>query len=201
MAVNPSENPSATSSKRKTSKQEWREWAFNTRQALPDRSKDVTRHLRPFLHEHGVRRVLAYRALPGEPDVSALDGEFELFTTRTRYRPDRHLTIHPWHTATEHSKFGYLQPPAHAPTASLSSMDAVLLPGLAFDTQGMRLGYGGGFYDRLLPGYAGLTVGVVWAALLLPELPSETHDCAVGWLATEKGFQKTDTTCGPVAET
>lgn len=178
--------PPATSSK-----QEWREWAFSTRRALPDRSEEVTRHLRLLLHDRGVRRVLAYRALPGEPDISGLQNEFELFTTRTRYKPDRHLTIHPWDTATEQTRFGYLQPPAHTPAEALLSMDAVLLPGLAFDAQGVRLGYGGGFYDRLLPEYAGLTVGVVWSALVRPELPSEPHDCKVMWLATEQGIQQT----------
>lgn len=173
------------------SKADWRAWAFAARQLLPDRSADVVTHLRAFLHGRGVRRVLAYRALPGEPDVAALATGFELFTTRTRYRPERHLTLHPWDTATEVSKFGYLQPPAHAPQVELSEVDAVLLPGLAFDRHGVRLGYGGGFYDRLLAGYHGLTVGVVWSALLVPDLPTEAHDCPVAWLATEQGVQAT----------
>lgn len=171
-------------------KGDWRTWAFATRQALPDRSDDVIGHLRAFLHTRQARRVLAYHALPGEPDVSGLERDFELFTTRTRYRPDRHLTVHPWVTATEVSKFGYLQPPATAPQEPLRSMDAVLLPGLAYDRHGVRLGYGGGFYDRLLPGFAGLTVGVVWAPLLVPGLPTETHDIRVQWIATPDGLTR-----------
>ncbi len=131
--------------------------------------------------------MLAYHHLPGEPDVSGLRGDFELFTTRARFRPQPHLTVHPWDTATERSKAGYLQPPADAPQVTLGGVEAVLLPGLAYDLRGVRLGYGGGFYDRLLPGYAGLTVGVVWSALLVPRLPSEAHDCRAGYLATERG--------------
>lgn len=171
------------------SKGDWRKWAFATRKSVQADSGAVTAHLRAFLQERGIGRVLAYRHLSGEPDLAALHSEFELFTTRTRYKPERHLTIHPWDTATEVTKFGYLQPPKDAPQVALDSIEAVLLPGLAYDGRGVRLGYGGGFYDRLLPDYAGLTVGVVWSALLVPELPSEAHDIRVGWVATELGIQ------------
>lgn len=174
-----------------TTKAEWRTWAFATRKSLPDGSEAVTEHLRAFLRERGAKRVLAYRALGGEPDVSGLQADFELFTTRTRYKPERHLTIHPFESATELSKFGYFQPPKDAPQVALETIDAVLLPGLAYDRRGVRLGYGGGFYDRLLPGYAGLTVGVVWSPLLVPELPSEAHDVRAGWVATERGLTST----------
>lgn len=168
-------------------KAEWRAWASARRRTLPDESAAVTEQLRAFLTAQGARRVLAYHALPGEPDVSELRGDFELLTTRTRYRPERHLTLHPWESATEQSRFGYLQPPADAPQFALGAVDAVLLPGLAYDRRGVRLGYGGGFYDRLLPGYAGLTIGVVWSPLIVPELPSEAHDCRAEWVATERG--------------
>ena len=64
-----------------------------------------------------------------------------------------------------------------------------LLPALAFDTRGVRLGYGGGFYDRLLPGFRGLTVGVIQGALIVPRLPTDPHDCPVAWLLSEAGAQ------------
>ncbi|MEW6422625.1 MAG: 5-formyltetrahydrofolate cyclo-ligase [Deinococcota bacterium] len=171
-------------------KPEWRTWAREVRAGLPDLSAEVTAHLAAFLREHGVRRVLAYRALPGEPDVSTLAEAFELLTSRVRFRPTPHLTLHPWHTATEISRFGALQPPAGAPRVELETVDAALLPALAFDRRGVRLGYGGGFYDRLLPGFTGLTVGVVGEALVVDELPSEAHDLRVEFLATETGVRR-----------
>ncbi|MBB6017287.1 5-formyltetrahydrofolate cyclo-ligase [Deinococcus radiopugnans] len=168
-------------------KGQWRAWAWRHREQLPDPSAAITAHLGQFLREAGARRVLAYRALPGEPDVSALAHDFELLAPRARFRPTPRLTLHPWATATEASRFGVLQPPADAPEVSLDTIDAVLLPGLAFDGRGIRLGYGGGFYDRLLPAFHGLTVGVIAGALIVPELPAEDHDCPVAWLATEDG--------------
>lgn len=171
-----------------------RAYAYELRAALaPDLGADSARVvavLRDFLQARGVRRVLAYHALPGEPDVAALQTDFEVFTTRTYFRPQRHLTLHPYATATERSKAGYLQPPKDAPQVPLASMEAVILPALAYSLAGVRLGYGGGFYDRLLPGYAGLKIGAVFGAFLLPKLPSETHDIRAEWLATEAGVRQ-----------
>lgn len=172
------------------SKESWRQWAAAQRPTLPDASAQVVEYLRPFLHAQNARRVLAYHALPGEPDISGLADEFELFTTRTRFKPERHLTIHAWATATERSRAGYLQPPADAPRVDLGEMDAVLLPGLAYDRGGVRLGYGGGFYDRLLPGFGGVLIGVVWSSLVVAALPSEGHDVRVGWVGTELGVMR-----------
>ncbi|WP_189072518.1 5-formyltetrahydrofolate cyclo-ligase [Deinococcus sedimenti] len=169
------------------SKSEWRAWARAVRAGLPDVSAPVTATLRDLLTGLGARRVLAYRALSGEPDVSGLSVDFELLAPRARFRPEPRLTLHPWHTATEVSRFGALQPPADAPQVPLETVDAILLPGLAFDHAGVRLGYGGGFYDRLLPAFRGVTVGVIQHALLVPELPRDPHDGPARWLVTERG--------------
>lgn len=169
----------------------WRAWAREVRAGQPDRSAEVCTHLAAFLHAGGARRVLAYHALPGEPDVGALTADFDLLTTRARFRPTPHLTLHGWETATEVSRFGVHQPPADTPRVALETVDAVLLPGLAFDRFGVRLGYGGGFYDRLLPGFPGLTVGVVWGALVVEALPTQAHDLRVRFLATEGGVRPT----------
>ena len=68
----------------------------------------------------------------------------------------------------------------------------MLLPGLAFDETGTRLGYGGGFYDRLLQGWDILSIGVTSRAALLPRsaLPREAHDQSVGYVVTEQGVQE-----------
>jgi 5-formyltetrahydrofolate cyclo-ligase len=56
--------------------------------------------------------------------------------------------------------------------------DAILLPGIAFDKRGMRLGYGGGYYDRLLPQCrpACVRIGIGFDEQLLAEIPAEDHD-------------------------
>lgn len=71
--------------------------------------------------------------------------------------------------------------------------DAVLVPGMAFDRQGGRLGYGGGYYDRLAeaigPGRLPYWIGFGYALQLSDEdLPKEAHDLALQGLATEEGL-------------
>jgi len=62
-----------------------------------------------------------------------------------------------------------------------------LVPGVAFDLRGCRLGYGKGYYDRFLAGRSIPTVGLCYRELVLPELPAEEYDQRVGLLATEEG--------------
>ncbi|RSN52082.1 5-formyltetrahydrofolate cyclo-ligase [Actinomadura sp. WAC 06369] len=82
---------------------------------------------------------------------------------------------------------GCLEPtePPRGPGA-VSSADVVLAPAVAVDESGMRLGRGGGSYDRALArvGPAILTVGLVYDGELVPELPAEPHDRRVRAAAT-----------------
>lgn len=170
-------------------KAEWRTWARARRSEVPDISEAVCSHLRDFLRARGAVVVLAYRTLPGEVDVSALAADFTLLAPRAHFRPTPRLTLHAWESATKLSRFGALEPPPGTPEVGREAVDAVLLPGLAFDVAGVRLGYGGGFYDRLLADWPVCTVGVVPGALLLPALPRAAHDLPVAWLASETGLR------------
>ncbi|MDD2431144.1 MAG: 5-formyltetrahydrofolate cyclo-ligase [Firmicutes bacterium] len=67
--------------------------------------------------------------------------------------------------------------------------DFIIVPGVAFDKKGNRLGYGGGYYDKLLPSVLGLKVGVVLERYCFPEntLTLETHDIPVDVVVSEAG--------------
>jgi 5-formyltetrahydrofolate cyclo-ligase len=90
------------------------------------------------------------------------------------YDPD-HLIRHP---------FGMLEPDPAAPVVDATSIDLVLVPGVAFDPHGGRLGFGGGFYDRFLPTTPALRVGVTYDRCLADVLPVEMHDQRVDWVVT-----------------
>lgn len=62
-----------------------------------------------------------------------------------------------------------------------------LVPGVAFDVRGYRLGYGKGYYDRFLAERKIPCVGLCYRELVLPELPAEEYDQRVGLLAAEEG--------------
>ena len=71
------------------------------------------------------------------------------------------------------------------PAVSLATEDLVVVPGLVFDRHGHRLGYGKGYYDRTLAGYAGHTAGVAFQLQVVEALPIEAHDVPVHVLITE----------------
>ena len=70
-----------------------------------------------------------------------------------------------------------------------TEIDAVIVPGLAFDAAGGRLGRGGGFYDRWLAGRGAgcLVVGVCFEAQIVERVPMEPHDASVDMVLTERG--------------
>lgn len=84
---------------------------------------------------------------------------------------------------------------AMVPVAELS---VILVPGLAFDLRGYRVGYGGGYYDRLFADapVSLCRVGVAYQFQVMPEVPAETHDVRVHLLVTEQGL--TRCTDGPI---
>lgn len=89
----------------------------------------------------------------------------------------------------ERSAFGVLEPADDPACEVVPDMPALaLVPGLAFDRRGFRLGYGGGFYDVFLSGFAGASLGLARSVSLLDELAvREAHDLPVRQVVTERG--------------
>jgi len=81
-------------------------------------------------------------------------------------------------------KFGVREPAAGCPEIPLDKFDLVLVPGMAFDLQGNRLGRGRGFYDRLLTEASGVKCGIGYDLQLLEDIPTEPHDAKVHFVLT-----------------
>ena len=77
------------------------------------------------------------------------------------------------------------EPREDAP-AVISDVDLMIIPGLAFDENGNRLGYGAGFYDRILPRYKHKTVALAFEIQIVPKIPVSPHDIPVHAIVTEK---------------
>ncbi|MCL6088784.1 MAG: 5-formyltetrahydrofolate cyclo-ligase [Candidatus Marsarchaeota archaeon] len=84
--------------------------------------------------------------------------------------------------------FGVPEPiPARRSPCAPSSIDVALIPGLAFDMQGHRLGHGLGYYDRFLPKLKCPLIGLAYdAQISAPALPREAHDHPVDYVVSEK---------------
>ena len=83
--------------------------------------------------------------------------------------------------------YGISEPPITAPKATAASDTLCIVPALAFDKEGFRLGYGGGYYDRFLSAFQGTAIGLCYRELLQNKLPRDRYDRAVTLLITEKG--------------
>lgn len=137
--------------------------------------------------------ILAYAALRFEIDPTAV---VEEATRRgktvvlTRMQPaTRALFLHVYRPGDELVESGFVvrEPLPDAPEVAPSEVDLVLVPGLAFDARGHRLGYGQGYYDRLLPRLSrARRMGLAYELSLLAEVPNAPHDEPVDYIVTER---------------
>ena len=98
-----------------------------------------------------------------------------------QYDPDK-LILH---------TYGMWEPAPDCPVIPSAEIDLALVPGLAFDAQGWRLGFGGGFYDRFLCNYKGVTLGIAYHSLFLERVVYDSYDIPMRFVVTEKGVKKT----------
>lgn len=178
-------------------KDEWRAWARLQRAAVDWEtiSTAVVGFLRDWITPDNYQTVLVFLPMAEEVNLNPLlegDSETRFVATRT---PDRggELSVHELGGPLEVHRLGFLQPHASARLVGPDEVDIALLPGLAFDLFGTRLGRGAGYFDRLLRATrpSATLVGVVAADLVVDLLPAETHDMSVGYLATEEGVIET----------
>ncbi len=140
------------------------------------------------------RRVALYAALPDELQTRPLfEGLREHGIERLLPRPCpkgglAFVSVERWEELTP-GRYGVPEPPAEAPAAALGRGDWLLVPGLAFDAEGWRLGRGGGAYDRLLAAGVGpRRVGLCYAFQLVGHVPHDSHDRPVDAVVTERGW-------------
>lgn len=74
--------------------------------------------------------------------------------------------------------------------AAAEEIDLALVPGVAFDAKGGRLGHGAGYYDRFLQTFPGVTVGICFAQCVVERVPAEAHDRPVELVLTEAGLMR-----------
>lgn len=166
-------------------------------------SEAVCAHLSAWPPFQQTDTVLSFLAFRNEIDLGQL---FELWPDKrwlvprvvegTGLAPGQKpfLELHSYiPTRLVRHRFGMLEPEPSLPTVAPSEVQLVLVPGVAFDRQGGRLGFGGGFYDRLLQLTSGATsVGVTYEELVLDAIPMEPWDCRVEWLVTPVRLTRTE---------
>ncbi len=132
--------------------------------------------------------VVVYISMAGELAAERVVDRVDRHRFATTRTPEEGwLTVHPFDSPRERHRFGYTQPVASSPQVPLAAIGVVLVPGVAFDRSGNRVGWGKGYYDRLLAGVEAVKVGVTMERRILPAIETEGHDVAMDVLVTETG--------------
>ena len=136
------------------------------------------------------RHVLLFAPLADEPEITPLIDDAmlrKLIVAVPRFNSERgryFAALLTARAAMDPGPFGALEPDAGSPAIPLNQLDLVLVPGIAFDLAGRRLGRGKGFYDRLLTEVSGHKCGVAFDEQIVAEVPEEPHDVRVDSILT-----------------
>lgn len=135
--------------------------------------------------------LFLFWGIPGrEPETEYLVRELTRQGKRVglpRMLPGHRMEVRQFDPSTPMRKvsFGIWEPPEGAVLLTREEIDLALIPAVCYDGRGYRLGFGGGYYDRWLAGFAGRTAGLCRDALLQRQIPVEAHDARVELVLTE----------------
>lgn len=163
--------------------------------------KDIPRKVREVETDMIMQQLLAFVKKKQYVNIGWYFGEFPEIQTPTYYdqfeeigchiyiprtEHDRQMTFREFHIEKiERSSFGVIQPTVLAPAVDPEKLDLLIVPGLAFNKRGFRVGFGGGFYDRFLEKHPEIpTCSLIFTKQIINNMDDliEKHDKSVGTL-------------------
>lgn len=129
------------------------------------------------------QRVLLFHSLPDEVDTHSLIERYR--STKTILLPSvvsDHLELHEYGTEASSTvgAFNIIESEGRiVPISEYQDIELAIIPGVAFDKEGNRLGRGKGYYDRLLPLLKCHTIGLCYPFQMVEQVPHEPHDIKV----------------------
>ncbi|MGD2148433.1 MAG: 5-formyltetrahydrofolate cyclo-ligase [Anaerolineae bacterium] len=162
---------------------------------VTDASAAICRRLARMTVVQEAGKILTYLAFRNEPDLAALVDVLPGIAWIVPRIDREGLVLHRYDpdSLLRHA-YGMLEPLPSAPVVEPAELDVVLVPGVSFDRQGGRLGFGGGFYDRLLIRTSAVRIGITYDACLADALPCDAHDQRMDWVVTPSQAIR----CGPL---
>lgn len=136
------------------------------------------------------KSILLYAALPKEvqtlPLIHALSAHKQIWLPRV-VGQELEIRAYEGDSSLERGHFGVPEPTGYL-CSDPESIDLVLVPGVAFSRSGARMGYGKGFYDRLLPKLRAGKIGFAFDFQLFDHIPTEDHDEHMDLIITSSGI-------------
>ncbi len=134
-------------------------------------------------------KILAYHSLPDELSTIEFIAKWssykQLFLPRVN---GVDLEILPYDASNLHTGAFNIEEPDGTEITSVDVIDLIIVPGVAFDLRGMRVGRGKGFYDRLLARTSVVKIGVAYDFQIVDEIYADAHDIPVDIVITDKRF-------------
>lgn len=177
-----------------TVKQELRKQVLAARNAMPPaersaKSSEIAGRLFDLPAMRSAGTVLFFAAFRSEVDTApmirlALDRGMRVVLPKVQGRELGLFEISDYARDVSPGAWGIPEPTESHPVR-LEQVDVVIVPGAAFDERGNRLGYGAGFYDKLLPAFTGATIALAFELQIVPAVPTDLHDVPVRRIVTE----------------
>ena len=160
---------------------------------VQERAQRISASLCALEDYQQAQKILFYASFGSEVPTfpllqKALAEGKEVYLPRTLQK-ERRLVLHRLFRLEElrPGAYGIPEPPPENPTLTPGEIELIVVPGVGFDRKGGRLGYGGGFYDRLfLEAPKARRVALAFSCQLLDTLPQEPHDQRLDIIITEE---------------
>ncbi len=160
----------------------------NERASAARRVFDLVENTAAFmLAEH----ILMYHSLPDELSTREF---IDRWSARKRFYLPRvngvNLDILPYDRSRLHLGAFNIEEPTGDETADINDIELIIVPGVAYDRRGNRIGRGKGYYERLLRDTRAVTIGVAYSCQLCDDIEPDEFDVPVNYVITEDGIIK-----------
>jgi len=136
--------------------------------------------------------ILMYHSLPDELSTHEF---IDRWASRKHFYLPRvngvNLDILPYDRSRLHLGAFNIEEPTGDETADIADIELIIVPGVAYDRHGNRIGRGKGYYDRLLRDTQAVTIGVAYSCQLCDDIEPDDFDIPVNYVITEDGIIKT----------
>lgn len=157
-------------------------------------ANDVLHNLEKIAIFKRSKSILLYSSLPDELDTAPIIGTClgqckDIYLPRVEGNDIVILKANDLHLAK--GSYNIYEPTGDNIITDISIIDIAIIPGIAFDKKGNRLGRGKGFYDRFLSNFKGTKIGIGYEFQLLDAIPVEEHDKCMDWVVTPNAVIET----------
>lgn len=176
---------------RKDMKQRIASQSSDARRKTADR---ICESLKSWIDQNAIQHIGIYIAQPDEIDLSALihcclSQKKSLYAPCYQHEQSAYQFV-PFESLNNFSSGKFRIPEPNGRPVSLAEIQVILVPGLAFDLSGNRLGRGGGYYDRILKEFSGISIGIAAPLQLQRRIPTDAWDQTVDYVCDDVGSLK-----------